>query len=211
MGDIALPGVPLAWWRDLFQAWVDTHAVGHTHYVLTKHPAVLGQVLSDLAPEFPQYWDVMGRVVAMTTVENQKAADLRVPALLEVPALQFGVSAEPLLGRVTLKRWLKSTGPGAKWIDWVIVGGQSGPNAQPMHPNWARGLRDECKAYDVDFFFKQWGAWTPRRGTDEDSAQDAQLFWDGTEEEPWYMENVGKKYAGKTLDNAHHLQVIDRG
>jgi protein gp37 len=48
-----------------------------------------------------------------------------------------------------------------RYIDWVIVGGESGPNARPMHPDWARSLRDQCQAAGVPFMFKQWGEWGP--------------------------------------------------
>jgi protein gp37 len=46
-------------------------------------------------------------------------------------------------------------------LDWIIVGGESGPGARPMHPDWARSIRDQCAAAGVAFFFKQWGAWCP--------------------------------------------------
>ncbi len=108
-----------------------------------------------------------------TSVENQHYAELRIPRLLEVPAPVRFLSAEPLLGPIDHDL----TG-----IDWVIVGGESGPNARPMHPGWARALRDRCTApgYKVighdhigqhtvptrgpAFFFKQWGEWAPGRG-----------------------------------------------
>jgi protein gp37 len=66
------------------------------------------------------------------------------------------VSAEPLLDLITLARWLRG-----RQLGWVVAGGQSGPNAKPMHPDWARALRDQCDRAGVPFFFKQWGAYVP--------------------------------------------------
>ena len=120
------------------------------------------------------------------SVENQQWADIRIPALLDTPAAVRFLSCEPLLGPVDLGPaalrpyerqqggfWEYGHGEdvygnGKKWvpappaqIDWVIVGGESGPGARPMHPDWARGLRDQCGDADVPFFFKQLGKWAP--------------------------------------------------
>lgn len=85
-------------------------------------------------------------------------------------------------------------------IDWVIVGGESGPGARPMHPDWARSLRDQCQAAGVAFLFKQWGEWLPLDGMDPELRI-------RTENHPWQrMEGtrgvvkVGKKAAGRLLD-----------
>ena len=88
------------------------------------------------------------------SVENQKAADERIPLLLRIPAAVHFISCEPLLGPVKVKGLDRS---GASTvIDWVIVGGESGPGARPMDPDWARSLRDQCLEAGVPFFFKQW-------------------------------------------------------
>lgn len=71
-------------------------------------------------------------------------------------------SCEPLLGALDVRPWL---GGG---LDWVIAGGESGPRARPMHPDWARSLRDQCQVACVAFFFKQWGSWSPMPRTGED-------------------------------------------
>lgn len=117
------------------------------------------------------------------SVEDQKRADLRIPALLETPAAVRFLSCEPLLGPVSLARpdgevnqgfrgGRCGTAPGScgdntcrTGIDWVIAGGESGPKARPMHPDWARSLRDQCTAAGVPFLFKQWGAWLPVAAT----------------------------------------------
>jgi protein gp37 len=106
------------------------------------------------------------------SAEDQQRADERIPLLLQTPAAVRFVSLEPLLGPIDLsvwprRDWLRTTGydgaatqPG---LDWVIVGGESGPgpHARPMHPDWARSLRDQCAAADVPYFFKQWGEFLP--------------------------------------------------
>lgn len=104
------------------------------------------------------------------SVEDQKRADLRIPALLDTPAAVRFLSCEPLLGPVNLNPlgycWCGS-GEDA-WLccarrpDWVIVGGESGAGARPMHPEWARSLRAQCQSAGVPFFFKQWGGRTPK-------------------------------------------------
>lgn len=110
------------------------------------------------------------------SVEDQSTANERIPLLLETPAAVRFISAEPLLGAINLTNldqgWRTNalTGEqsdmGRPWcdtrkLDWVIVGGESGPCARPMHPDWARSLRDQCEAVDVPFFFKQFGEWSP--------------------------------------------------
>lgn len=102
-----------------------------------------------------------------TSVEDQRAADERIPHLLKCPAKVRFLSCEPLLGPVNLNEsWHKMPSGGRSlWqlrnhsdnIHWVIAGGESGHNAQPMHPEWARSLRDQCVEAGVAFFFKQWG------------------------------------------------------
>ncbi|HWA28089.1 MAG TPA: phage Gp37/Gp68 family protein [Lacunisphaera sp.] len=152
-----------------------------------------------------------------TSVEDQTRATDRIPLLLQIPARVRFLSCEPLLGAVDLNH---SIG-GPKWlgdqrgIDWVIVGGESGPGTRPMHPDWARSLRNQCAAEGVPFFFKQWGQWKPsdakpvrgkytgggvymlpdgRWGCQGD-------WWDG---KATAMDRVGKKAAGRLLDGVEH-------
>jgi len=100
------------------------------------------------------------------TVENQETADERIPLLLQTPAAVRWLSMEPLLGAVDLA--LLGTLPRSQHanytqthdlLHWVVVGGESGSNARPMHPEWARSLRDQCAEAGVPFLFKQWGEW----------------------------------------------------
>jgi protein gp37 len=94
------------------------------------------------------------------SAEDQRWADIRIPALLDTPAAVRFVSAEPLLGPIDLREeW--GYGPG---IDWLIVGGESGPGNRPMHPDWARSLRDQRNVVGAAFLFKQWGGRTAKAG-----------------------------------------------
>lgn len=102
-----------------------------------------------------------------TSVENQEAADERIPKLLAAPAKVRFLSCEPLLGPVDLSWYVAPQfaaddprhEPWRNGIEWVIVGGESGPQARPMHPDWVRTIRDDCQGTGVPFFFKQWGEW----------------------------------------------------
>lgn len=149
------------------------------------------------------------------TIVNQAEADRDIPKLLEVPARVRFLSMEPLLGPVDLTgipisghghhefdpivtaNVLKRAGqhPPLPQIDWIIVGGESGPGARPMHPDWARALRDQCQAAGVPFLFKQWGEWAPydRSRTDGNSLATTYSL-----DEP--LQHFGKKTAGRLLD-----------
>jgi len=104
-----------------------------------------------------------------TTVEDQVRADERIPQLLAIPAKVRFLSCEPLLGPVDIAAGLpiERHVTGDAGIDWVIAGGESGPGARPMHPDWARGLRDQCAAAGVPFLFKQWGEFRPATSVGE--------------------------------------------
>lgn len=145
------------------------------------------------------------------SIEDQAAADERIPLLLDTPASVRWISAEPLLGPVDLNRILVNRERGFHasalheqhddcyyqsnaQLDWVVVGGESGPKARPMHPNWALSLRDQCAAAGVPFLFKQWGEWLPDNQNSDVS--------------PPHDKNgairVGKKRAGRLLDGVQH-------
>jgi len=90
-------------------------------------------------------------------------------------------------------------------LDWVIAGGESGPGARPMHPDWARSLRDQCAAAGVPFFFKQWGEWLPDRQSFDPEpywrASTGHRFPDGS-----VAARVGKSRAGRLLDGREHSE-----
>jgi protein gp37 len=92
------------------------------------------------------------------SVENQHFADERIPLLLQTPAAVRFISAEPLLGPVDLAHWLDDIPSGSRRLDWVIVGGESGPGARPFDLAWARSIVQQCQAAGVPVFVKQLGA-----------------------------------------------------
>jgi len=154
------------------------------------------------------------------TVENQEAADERIPLLLQTPAAVRWVSMEPLLEAVTifsLDGPIDVPGGMQSPIDWVVVGGESGANARPMHPAWPRSLRDQCAEAGVPFLFKQWGEWAPhqaRAGGDEGGdlrrGHVRYLQGDGREPDGHFRKGdaavarIGKKAAGRLLDGVQH-------
>lgn len=128
------------------------------------------------------------------SVEDQKTADERIPLLLQAPAAVRWISAEPLLGSITLAWEDHSDGMAVDRfpaLDWVVVGGESGPHARPMHLEWARSLRDQCVSFGVPFFFKQWGEFAPNWFCDDEGKYNGGPIW---------MDRVGKKSAGRLLD-----------
>ena len=159
------------------------------------------------------------------TVENQEAADERIPLLLQTPAAVHWISVEPMLGAVSCTvpfdgnrvDMLQREFPGHPNLHWVVSGGESGPNARPMHPDWARGLRDQCAAVAVPFLFKQWGEWGPhqaRAGGDEGGdlrrGHVRYLQGDGREPDGHFRKGdaavarVGTKTAGRLLNGVLH-------
>ena len=145
MSDLFHPDVPLDFIRRVFDVIAATPQ--HTYQILTKRSVRLKDVCASLDWP-PNLW--MG-----VSVEADRWA-FRARHLAEVPAAVRFVSAEPLLGP------LPSLDVAA--LGWLIVGGESGPGARPMRPEWARDLRDRCAAASVPFFFKQWGGRTPKTG-----------------------------------------------
>ena len=149
-----------------------------------------------------------------TSVENQAAVH-RIEHLVRCPAAVRFLSLEPLLGEVDLSEHLEEAGyeSGGRqgWvttgdgINWVIVGGESGPGARPCKPDWVRSIRDQCKAAGVPFWFKGWGEWAP-----EDALTSAITPKSGTGFHPHHMFpsgwvfRVGKTKAGDLLDNKRH-------
>ena len=131
--------------------------------------------------------------------------------LLNTPAAKRFVSIEPMLGPVDLTTIRHGTDEalpvfGTQWgLDWVIAGGESGPNARPSHPDWFRGLRDQCKQEDVPFFFKQWGEWAPNCLCHRDGP--CQTTQRPTPGKLGCMFRCGKKAAGHLLDGVEWRQV----
>ncbi len=169
------------------------------------------------------------------STENQDAADERIPHLLKTPAAVRFISAEPLIGPIDLTMIPTGekvgdnvlcenalTGPPdmqpGEWLDWVITGGESGDGARPMHPAWARSLRDQCAEAGVAFFFKQWGGWTETRvvaggdlGGDMRRGLVRHVCADRENDGHYrigdvYMRRVDKAEAGALLDGQLHRE-----
>lgn len=147
------------------------------------------------------------------SVENQEAAEIRIPALLEIDAAIRFLSCEPLLGPVNLNNlkyrpgangWVSAFNeiawPDLAKIDWVICGGESGPNARPMQAEWAQTLRDQCAESGVAFFFKQWGEYL---GALQDGPTVGSHQEINSSDQPV---RVGKKLAGALLDGWEYKQ-----
>lgn len=226
---------PTVWavWNDLFHEKVHDgfildafarmeFANQHTFLILTKR--------ADRMLEFFNTYEGNGwplpNVILLVTVENQEQANLRLPLLIKTPAAARGVSVEPMLGSVDVSLWFYSgyiEPPYDDVLDWVICGGESGPGARPVHPEWVRDLRDQCVSAGVPYFFKQWGEWAPwathLKGVDGPwdcyinldgstgqcaiSGMDhaTWLNWSGNPKDGLHIiSRAGKKAAGRLLD-----------
>ena len=187
--------------------------------LLTKRPENIRRMVP------ASWWDQWpAHIWVGTSVENQEQADRRIPLLLEVPAAVRFLSCEPLLGPVDLTAVSDGEGlvdpEGYDYLNvlrgfsydsygeyggripvirWAIVGGESGPKARPMHPDWVRAIRDQCQEAAIAFHFKQWGEWVSQEEWHGKPA--------GITDMPWYdlgdstrMLKVGKHRAGRLLD-----------
>lgn len=171
------------------------------------------------------------------SAENQRFADERIPLLLQTPAAVRFISAEPLLGPIDLRslrngvtttdavtggETVGRVGLIGHRLDWVIVGGESGP--RPMHPDWARSLRDQCAAAGVAFFYKQQGSWLPFYDRDKDDPD-----WGNVPKETptvkrlnlaggcgfhgervIYLRKASKAMTGRLLDGREHNEFPKR-
>lgn len=229
MSDLFDTEVPLDWFDE---AWASIERADRVRIqIVTKRISVVEKRLAAIGrTAWPRHAGLMISVV------NQAEADRDIPRLLALKAKLgipwVGISAEPLLGAIDFSQWLYIERHDGAWIgdirvaidepliDWIIVGGESGANARPMHPDWARDIRDQCDAANIAFFFKQWGEWgrgiTARDGDPGKFA----LHWPHNEGRWVYLDygprqftmfgtdarmtRVGKKAAGRLLDGALH-------
>ena len=135
----------------------------HRYLILTKRP---GQALEYFnSRRFPE--GIREHIWHGLTVCNQQEADEKIPIFLKVPVKKF-LSIEPLLGPIDITMALEAFQPlnpdlsrKPSPVDAVILGGETGAGARPMHPDWVRTIRDQCATAGVAFFFKGWGAWRP--------------------------------------------------
>jgi len=239
-GDLFHENVPDEWIRKVFD--IMSFAPRHTFQVLTKRAKRMEQLVPMLAPRYTARngtgWP-LANVWLGVSVEDQGAANERIPYLLRTPAAVRFLSCEPLLNHVDLtaiddgcahrevpredwgdmddddsppglwwnaltgERTIMHGGADGLWsrtdtsIDWVIAGGESGPRARPMHPDWARSLRDQCADAGVPFLFKQWGEFVSVSEVEGPGRH--HQFADGAT-----VRRIGKKLAGRTLDGVEH-------
>lgn len=193
------PSVLPEWRADL---WTLIAATPNLDWMLlTKRPGNIGNMLPvpfDFGRLYPNVW--LG-----CTITSREEMLRDAPKLARLDAKVRFWSVEPLLGDI-------GDVPRDLMPDLVIVGGESGPHARPMHPDWARSLRDQCVAAGVAFFFKQWGEWGPDDGIgDEVDGKSFGCFddagrWVHPVDQQWasagqqIMFRVGKKHAGRLLD-----------
>lgn len=154
MSDLFHKDVPDEYIAKVFA--VMQEAKQHVFQVLTKRPERMKRFLSrgilpDVMPKMHHIW--LG-----TSVENADYA-WRADMLRATPAAVRFLSLEPLLGHIPALV--------LRDMDWVIVGGESGPGARELNPDWVRDIRDDCAAMSIPFFFKQWGGVRDKRGHDD--------------------------------------------
>ncbi|RVE90090.1 DUF5131 family protein [Sinorhizobium meliloti] len=237
-GDLFAEGVDQVWIDHVFA--VMALAPQHTFQVLTKRPERMREYMLGMSSRrgfiagygalvrggnLPDHYEAAYEAIAKplpnvwlgVSVEDQRRADERIPVLLETPAAIRWISAEPMLGPLDL-----TSGYGQ--LDWVVAGGESGRGARPMHPEWARQLRDQCAVAGVPFLFKQWGEWVPQVGavdgwTIPDDPEISRIDHRDWEDDHWgepyrpmwcddldddTVSRVGKRYAGRLLDGVEH-------
>lgn len=186
--------------------------------LLTKR---IGNAATMLGTMFPD--GTPDNVWLGATIVNQAEADRDIPKLIDAPASVRFLSMEPLLGEVNLYDWIGPWGKSDElqappMIDGIFVGGESGRGARPMHPSWARSLRDQCFAAGVAYHFKQWGEWAPGNDCaggdliERDRTKIQSGFFDyndnwnllGPNPFRQTMDRIGKKAAGRDLDGRNH-------
>jgi len=176
MGDLFGDDVPAEFIDEILE--VIAACPQHTFILLTKRPGNIETKFYEVTEGNPCRelggGDYLPNLWLGVTAEDQKTADQRIPTLLQIPAAVRFVSVEPMLGPVDLwpffsvvDKFGEPSGPrcdpdGSPAIKWVICGGETGPGARPMDPDWARSLRDQCREAGVPFFMKKMsGGLTP--------------------------------------------------
>lgn len=167
MSDLFHPGVRDEWIADIFE--IMAKAPQHTYQILTKRPERMREVLAAAgAPHvanafektYGQSWPPKNWIFGVS-IEDQETANKRLPILASCRCRMKMVSYEPAIGPVNFTEALGGDASAIVAFDWIIVGGESGRRARPMHPQWARDVLNTCQTAGIPFFFKQWGEWLP--------------------------------------------------
>jgi len=205
-------------WNDLMHEAVPDSFIGktlstilglphHTFLILTKR----AERMADITTRFYKEAEERGlrdhdHIWHGLTVCNQQEMEDKGKDFFSVPGNKF-LSLEPLLSKVIIPPWVIEK----KLLSAVILGGETGPGARPMHPDWARSVRDQCAAAGVPFFFKQWGEWVDfdhtdcdywNHRTDRQRHNLKQVFIDGEA-----INRVGRKIAGRLLDGKEYNEL----
>lgn len=231
LSDVFDNEVPVQWRLDLFQLIAECQQLDFL--LLTKRIGNVMKALRDISDLPPDDSYAAGQLLARrwldgeppanvwlgATICNQEEADRDVPKLLGTPAALRFLSMEPLLGPVKLNP-LHIQHDSLPTVDWVIVGGESGPFARPMRPDWVRSLRDQCCAAGVAFLFKQWGEWQAAEVNPYVVREAKQIIYvrhDGSVHDGLFGVDyqggdkqviwVGKKNAGRNLDGLQWDEV----
>lgn len=230
MGDLFHKDIPFELIFKVFMAMRQV-TTQHTFLVLTKRPERMYEFFSLPMNSIDPKWmslslnktkigDVFSTCKNIwygTSISDQPSADTRIPKLLKLkkrfPMVKTWVSIEPMVKAIELQpawfgNYKSCAGELPRQIDWVICGGESGAHARPLHPDWVRELRDQCKQANVPFFFKQWGEWI----SEPDLHKGQTLWFDGTMGTGIATKNgigrnvrrVGKAKAGRLLDGVEH-------
>ena len=212
MGDLFHDDVPNSFIWEVFMQMRSTEI--HTFLILTKRPERMKFIISWLRDR--GMWP-LNHVWLGVTCENQEQANKRIPVLLQIPAAVRFVSVEPMLSPVDISLWFVSgymEPPYDDVLNWVICGGESGPGARPLHPDWVRSLRDQCQVAGASFLFKQWGEWEAFYDRDRDDPDWRNVPEEGPRitrinlaggkgfhgDRVVYFCRVNKKKAGRLLD-----------
>lgn len=201
LADVFDNEVPVSWRDDLFALIEDCPDLDWL--LVTKRIGNVEPMMQELGMALP------ANVWLGATIVNQKEADRDIPKLLAIPAAVRFLSMEPLLGPVNLidALWAGDPSDLRGSIDWIIVGGESGGGARPMHPNWVTSLRDQCERTCTPFLFKQWGHFAPLDNQGP-SGKVVRVTIDGTQTNDQMrgapMMPLGKKHAGRLLSGRTH-------
>lgn len=183
------------WRADLFALIRETPAL--TWLLLTKRPQLIVRLALEAGGLPPNV--ALGATMVLPEEVARDAPYLAKAKEILSPAFTF-VSAEPLLGDIApaLHPWMPWSGRFG--IDWLIVGGESGAGARPMHPDWVRACRDLAIASGAVFHFKQWGEWLPFRGHGPESRSISSTPVGPNDTRPWEFAHIGKVAAGHMLE-----------